>query len=90
MGIIFMLLGGICYLGGFVCSIIILIDAFKNAVWKGIVYLLCGLYGLYYALVEFQHEKKWLIIGGAVGLSILGAIFMAMGGAGAASAMPVQ
>ncbi len=80
MGIIFMLLGGICYLAGFVCSIIILIDAFKNAVWKGIVYLLCGIYGLYYMFVEFQHEKKWQIIGGAFGFSILGAIFMAMGG----------
>lgn len=81
-----MLLGGICYLGGLVCSIIILIDAFKNAIWKGIVSLLCGLYMLYFALVEFQHDNKWLIIAGSIGLSILGGIFMTMGGVGAAAA----
>lgn len=47
---------------GLVCAIIILIDAFKDAIWKGLVGLLCGLYLIYYAFVEFDHEKKWLII----------------------------
>jgi len=47
---------------GLVCAIIILIDAFKNEIWKGIVGLLCGLYLIYYAFVEFKHDQKWLII----------------------------
>jgi hypothetical protein len=49
-------------LASLVCWIIILIDAFQEAVWKGIVALLCGLYMLYYALFEFEHDNKWLIV----------------------------
>ena len=59
---------------GLVCAIIILIDAFKDAIWKGLVGLLCGLYLLYYAFVEFDHEHKWLIILGWL-LGIGGGIF---------------
>lgn len=73
------ILGILFYLVGLVCAIIILIDAFKSAVWKGIVGLLCGLYLLYYMFAEFQHEKKWLIIGGCLGGNILGGIFWGMG-----------
>jgi uncharacterized membrane protein YjjB (DUF3815 family) len=73
-----MLLAVICSLGGLVCGIIILIDAFKNAVWKGLVSILCGLYFLYYAIAEFQHEKKWTIVGGALAGGILSAIFQTM------------
>ena len=49
-------------IGSLVCTIIILIDMFRDAIWKGIVGLLCGLYFLYYALFEFDHENKWLIV----------------------------
>jgi len=62
-------------IAGLIGSVIILIDAFKDAIWKGIVCLLCGLYFLYYALVEFEHENKWLIVllsigGGAIAAGI--------------------
>jgi len=57
-----------------VCAIIILIEAFKSEVWKGIVSLICGLYMLYFAIVEFQHPNKWLIIMGWLVPSILGGI----------------
>jgi hypothetical protein len=78
MSIVFMLLGAIFCLAGFVCFVIILIEAFKDAIWKGLVGLLCGLYMLYYALAEFEHENKWLIVagwifGGAIGGALLGA-----------------
>jgi hypothetical protein len=59
--------------GSLVCSIIILVEMFRDAVWKGIVGLLCGLYFLYYAVFEFDHDSKWLIVivsllgGGAAG-----------------------
>jgi hypothetical protein len=50
---------------GLVCTIIILIHAFQNAVWKGLLCLLTGgIFLLYYAFVEFQHEKKALILAG--------------------------
>lgn len=46
----------------FWCSIIIVIDMFGDEVWKGLVGLACGLYLVYYALVEFDHERKWPIV----------------------------
>lgn len=55
-------LGFVSSILAFVCWIIILMDAFKKEVWKGVVGLLCGLYLLYYAIAEFEHEKKWLIV----------------------------
>ena len=58
LGIIAVLFG----IAGFVASIIILIDAFKDAVWKGLVAVLCGLYFLYYALAEFEHDRKLEIV----------------------------
>jgi hypothetical protein len=76
-----MLLGLAFCLLGLVCWIIILIDAFKSAVWKGLVGLLCGLYLLYYAFAEFEHEKKWTIIAGAILGNLVGSIFLGMGGA---------
>jgi hypothetical protein len=38
-----------------VFAIIVLIDAFEDEIWKGFVGILCGLYLLYYAFVEFEH-----------------------------------
>jgi hypothetical protein len=58
----------------FVCGIIILIDAFKNEVWKGIVGLLCGLYLLYYAFAEYESEKKTLIVAGWLIPSIISGV----------------
>lgn len=48
---------------GFVCGLIILIHAFQNAIWKGLLCLLTGgLFMLYYAFAEFQSDKKPLIL----------------------------
>ncbi len=76
MDIIKLILAMLFGLGGLVCSIIILIDAFQDELWKGFVCILCGLYWLYYALVEFEHEHKWLIILGSLGGSAIGAGIM--------------
>ena len=76
---IFMILATVLSLGSFVCGIIILIDAFKNAVWKGIVCLVtCGLYMLYYAFAEFNHDKKWAIVGGWIGCGVLSGVLRAL------------
>jgi hypothetical protein len=55
-------IGGLLALCGLVCWFVILIDAFKREVWKGLASLLCGLYMLYYAFFEFEHKNKWLIV----------------------------
>ena len=69
-------LGGLCGIAAFVCWLIVLIDAFKNEIWKGIVGLICGFYLLYYAIVEYQADNKWLIVaiwllGGVVGSALM-------------------
>jgi hypothetical protein len=63
-------------IAGLVCWIIILIEAFKDEIWKGIVGLLCGLYLLFYALFEFEHENKWLVVLVAFGGSAIAAGIM--------------
>ena len=71
MHTIFLLLAAVAGIASFVCWLIILIDAFKASVVKGLIGFFCGLYLLYYAIVEFQHENKLLIVmvgflGGAI------------------------
>jgi hypothetical protein len=69
------------WLAALVCWVIILIDAFKNEVWKGIVFFLCGLYALYYTFVEFDHDQKWPIVIGYLLGGAAGTVLMIMAGA---------
>jgi hypothetical protein len=80
MNMLFVLLGAICAIGGLICWIIILVDAFKDALWKGFLSFCCYFYFLYYAFIEFDHEKKWPIVLGAIFLQVLGSVFLNMGG----------
>lgn len=71
--LLFAILFGIA---GFVAAIIILIEAFKDQIWKGLVCLLCGFYMLYYAIFDFEHENKWLLVllwlgGGGIAAGIM-------------------
>ncbi|MCS5643071.1 MAG: hypothetical protein NZ807_07380 [Dehalococcoidia bacterium] len=62
-----------------ICLIIILISAFQDEVWKGLLCIFsCGLYWLYYALLEFQHEKKGLILVGVLAPTFLSLLIMAL------------
>lgn len=74
------LFAAVCSLGAFICWIIILVAAFKDEVWKGLLSLICGLYQLYYAIFEFEYEHKWPVV--------LGWLFL--GGAGSAFVRAVQ
>jgi uncharacterized membrane protein HdeD (DUF308 family) len=78
---LFTLLGGICGIAALICGVIILIAAFKDEIWKGVVGLLCGLYLLYYGIVEFNHPNKWLIVGIAFLGGAIGSFLIRMGGA---------
>lgn len=81
MSVLLLILGAIAGLGGLVCTIIILIAAFQDAVWKGLVFLLCGFYALYYMFFEFDHENKWGIVAGALlGGIVCAALQFAAGG----------
>ena len=78
----FILLGlmGLLWLISAVCSIITLIAAFQDEVWKGILSLLCGFYWLYFIFAEFQHEKKGLILVGLFAPAIVALILSAISG----------
>jgi hypothetical protein len=78
MGLLLLGLFGLLGLISAVCSIITLISAFQDEVWKGIVSLLCGFYWLYFIFVEFQHEKKGLILVGIFAPTFLSLLIMAM------------
>ena len=67
MDILKIILAGVFLIAGLIGWIIILIDMFRDEIWKGILGLLCGLYMLYFAIFEFEHENKWLIVLLAVG-----------------------
>lgn len=56
------LLAAIVGVVSFVCWLVVVVDAFKNSILKGILCLLCGLYYLWYAFVDFKHESKWVIV----------------------------
>lgn len=87
MGMALMALGGLLGLVGFVCEIIIIIHAFKNAgALHGILALCIWPYALYYGFAKFQHEKKGLILGGWIAGCVLAGILYSIGGAMAASA----
>jgi hypothetical protein len=62
MNILLTILAAIFGISGFVCAIIILIEAFKDEVWKGFVCLLCGFYMLWYAFTDFEHDNKWGVV----------------------------
>jgi hypothetical protein len=78
MHLIFSLLALVVGLGSLVCSVIILIEAFKDEIWKGFVCILCGLYFLYYAFIDFDHEKKWLIVAGSLLGGTLASVFQVL------------
>lgn len=56
------MIGTILAIVATVCWIVVLIDAFKKSVLKGLIALFCWLYLIYYAVAEFEHENKWLIV----------------------------
>ena len=66
-------------LGALVCAVILLFDAFRNQVWKGVAGLFCGFYLLYYGFVEFEHDYKAPIVGTFLVGAIMGRVLMAWG-----------
>ena len=66
------LVGLICLLASFVCSIIILVAAFQEDVVQGLLSLCVPFYILYYAIARYESENKAMIIviwlaGGIIG-----------------------
>jgi len=79
MGVVLVIVGGLIALGGLGCTIVILIEAFNDETWKGLVSLLVPIYLLYYAFAEFDHDHKWPIVLGSLFGSGLGGWVMGIG-----------
>ncbi len=44
------------------CHIVVLVNAFMDEWWKGLLGLLCGIYLLYWAIVEYKSTAKWSLL----------------------------
>lgn len=62
MHYIYLILGLGFGIAGIICSIMILIEAFQDEIWKGCLCLLCGFYFLYYAIFDFEHDNKLMLV----------------------------
>ncbi|RYG37946.1 hypothetical protein EON81_05165 [bacterium] len=80
MQLLFILLGLAASIASLVCWVIILIDAFQESLMKGLLCLFCCFYGFYYALFDFEHDNKWLIVIGAFGGGSVSAGLMRLSG----------
>jgi hypothetical protein len=79
MGIVYIVVGALFGIVMAGCWIILLIAAFKDDVWKGLVGLFCFIYLVYYGLVEFEHPRRVLITLGFLVTSILARMFLGFG-----------
>jgi len=78
----FFVLGILCGVVAFVCSIVILVHAFtKGGVLQGILCLCIPFYILFYALLMFEHPKKNTILTMWIGAHVLTIVFFRMSGA---------
>ena len=81
------ILGGLCYLVMFACSIIILIAAFQESVGQGFLCLCIPFWILYFAFAKFEHEKKTIILAVWLGSFVLGLVLYGAGIGAALSEM---
>jgi len=49
-------------IGGIIAWVIILIDAFNDEWWKALLFLFIPFYAFFYAIFEFEHDRKWEIV----------------------------
>ena len=78
MNILLMILAIVVGIASLWCTILILIDMFKDEIWKGILGLLCGIYMLYYSIFEYDHENKWIIVLTALAGGAIASLLMSM------------
>lgn len=58
---IFNILSLLVGIASLVCYVIVIIDAFEDEFFRGLLCVVFPPYAWWYGWVEFEHEKKWLI-----------------------------
>ena len=53
------------------CSILVIVEAFRDEIWKGVVAIIFPLYLYYYTFVEFEHDRKELVLAGVFAAPVL-------------------
>ena len=84
MGLALFLVGLAFGLVGFLCNLIILIDAFRSSVGEGFMCLCIPCFILFYMFTKFEHPQKTLIIAGALVGSGIGNVLVRTSGFGSA------
>lgn len=65
-------LGMLLILIGLLCSIFVLLHAFRRSIGTGLMVLCVPCYVLYYAFSQFEHRFKGMIVAGYIGCLTLG------------------
>jgi hypothetical protein len=83
--ILYTILGALFALAGLACYIVVMVYAFQDAIWKGLImFVPCigGLCWLYYALMEYESDYKAGIVGLAIFGSAIGGAFLRLAAGG--------
>lgn len=62
-----------------VCTLFLLVHAFRRSLGTGMMVLLVPCYLLVYAFSQFEHPRKNLILAGFFGSTVLTAVFLGLG-----------
>jgi hypothetical protein len=71
-------ISGVFDLIGFIAALFIIVDAFQDELWKGLLSICCCFYLMYYGLCEFDHPYKWPIVLTTIGCPGIGLIFVGL------------
>jgi hypothetical protein len=82
MAVLFIILAIIASILSLVCTVIILIEAFQDELWKGLLSIFCGLYYFYYCLFDFERDDKWIFVLGSLGGGAVSAGLLRLAGVG--------
>lgn len=77
----FVLLGLFLQLAAVVCWVLIFAHAFRRSLGTGVMVLLIPIYNVVYAVTQFEHRRKGLILAGALGGLVLAVVLRTVGAA---------
>jgi hypothetical protein len=71
---------GLCFqLAAVVCWLFVLAHAFQRGLGTGVMVLLIPIYNLVYAVTQFEHRRKGLILAGAIGGFVVAVVLRTVG-----------
>lgn len=79
---ILIVLGAGLIIAGLASTFAIIMDAFDNELYRGLLCLVFFPYMIWYAFAEFDHERKWWMVGAWMFGTSLGTLLLGMGLAG--------